>query len=156
MATQIGTGPLQWHDVTLVLDTSQYTDGYLLADVVELPDFFLPANNAALVQSLHVLDEDDQGVALDVLFVNADTTWGTFNEALAISDAIARSIVGAVEVVSGDYVDLGGSQLAIPQFNPFLVAASSRSQKSLWVAAVSRGAGTYTASGVRLRIGVLR
>ncbi len=156
--SKTGTGPLQWFDVTLTLSASPaYASGDLLADVALLEDFFTPLQQTALVQSVHVLDEDDQAGALDVCFTNLSTSWGTINSTLALSDTVARGVQGLVKVVAGDYTDLGGAQLAVPQFNPFLVASDeSASAKRLYVAVVSRDAKTYSVSGIRLRIGVLR
>lgn len=156
--SRTGTGALQWFDVTATVDIAgAYASGDLLFDPLELEDFFTPLQQTSLVQSLHVLDEGDQAAALDLLFVTADTSWGTINNAASPTDVIARTITGALSVAASDYIDLANSQLAIPQFNPFLVAQQTTSVKSMWVVGISRGSPTYVAAtDLKLRIGVLR
>ncbi len=151
----ISFGAIQLREVTLTLDTSAYADGDVLADTQELTEFFNPFNRSVIIQSLQVLDESDQGVALDVLFMRDNTSIGTENAALNISDTDARDIMGIVSVVAGDFVDLVNSKQAFPQFNPIVIQNDDAAEHSLYVAAVSRGAGTYGATGIRLRIGYI-
>ena len=104
---------------------------------------------------LVVIDEDDQGVGFDLLFFNATATLGTINVAPSISDADARKLIGRVAVSASDYIDLGGVRVAaLSSINQVLKAASG--QTSVWIATITRsGAPTYTASGLKLKIGVL-
>lgn len=142
-------------DATLVLDTSAYADGDVLSVVAELTGFFAAASGSRLLESLVVIDEDDQGVGFDLLFLNATATLGTINTAPSISDADARKIIGRVNVLASDYIDLGGVRVAVlSSINQVLKAASGAT--SVWIATITRsGAPTYTASGIRLKIGVL-
>lgn len=142
-------------DATLVLDTSAYADGDVLSVVAELASFFPNPAGSRLLESLIVIDEDDQGVGFDLLFMNATATLGTINTAPSISDADARKIIGKVSVVASDYIDLGGNRIAcLSGINQVLKAASGAT--SVWIATITRsGTPTYTASGLKLKIGVL-
>lgn len=142
------------HDLTLSLNTSQYADGDVLADRQELANVLGIAGGAGVIQSLLVLDKDDQGAALDIIFLDANVTIGTENSAVSITDANAEKIIGNVEVAAADYVDMINNQHALKANLgiPFKCAAA---QTSIWVAAVSRGTGTYTASGIILKVGIL-
>jgi hypothetical protein len=102
-----------------------------------------------------VLDKDDKGTALDILFLKTDVTIGTENSAVSISDANADEILGVVEIAAADYVDLVNSQIASKP-NLSLVVESDSGSQSLYVAAISRAASTYTASGITLKIGILQ
>lgn len=139
-------------DVTLSLDTSAYADGDLLADVQKI-DNILGQKGSGTIVSVTVIDEDDQGQGFDLFFTGDDTSWGTENSALAVADAQIREVQAVVNVASGDYTDLVNGQVAFKNNINALVKASS---DGLYVAAVSRGTGTYTASGLKLKIGIIR
>jgi hypothetical protein len=140
--------------VTLSLDTSAYADGDLLAATQAVPNFFAQINGACALHSLVILDEDDQGAAIDLLFLDANEDLGTENGAYALSDAEARSILYMQRVLSGDWIDLGGQRIA--QFtNIGATLRAAADTATLYVAAISRGTPTYTASGLKLRIGTL-
>jgi hypothetical protein len=138
-------------DVTLSLDTSAYADGDLLADTQEVSGALTVANGTGVIQSITVIDEDDQGVAMDLVFLSANNTLGTENSAPSITDAHARDILGRVRVNASDYIDLGGVRIATVVGVGIGIKAGS-GVDDIWVAAITRGAPTYTASGVRLRI----
>lgn len=139
-------------DVTLSLDTSAYADGDLLADTQVVTGAFRKADGTGVIQSIQVLDEDDQGVAMDLVFLSANNTLGSENSAPSVSDANARDILGRVRVNAADYIDLGGCRIATLLGVGMGVKAASGTA-NMYVAAITRGGTpTYTASGVRLRI----
>jgi hypothetical protein len=140
-------------DLTPVLDTVQYADGDVLFVPIELTGAFPKAGDTAWLQTLFVLDEDDQGMGFDLIFFDASQTLGTINVAPSITDAAARSIIGRLPVSSGDYYDLGGSRIAQPEFIARELKSLVAGAGSLWVAGISRGTGTYTASGIKLKLG---
>lgn len=150
---QVG-GIADVYDVTLSLNTSAYATGDLLADVQEMATFFRVNGGTAVIQSVTVIDKDDQGVALDLVFTDDSGTWGTENSAVSVTDAIADGVQGVVSVAAADYADMINSQIASKSSLGLVVKAPSES-KSLYIVAVSRGAGTYTASGIVVRIGVM-
>lgn len=139
-------------ELTLSVDTAIYATGDVLADTQELTNFFPVAGQAASINSVAVLDEDHQGGAFDLVFLKSNVSLGTENLAVSISDANAREILGIVSVVAGDYVDLVGSYLATICPVGLVVKTATA---SVWIAAISRDAKTYTASGLKLKIGIL-
>jgi hypothetical protein len=141
-------------DLTLSLDTSIYADGDVLADRQELANAVRFAGGVAYLHSLFVLDEDDQGVDFDLIFLNADVTLGTENAAASITDANARTEIGRVSVVAADYYDQGGSKVACIK-NIGLMLKAAPGVTSIYVGAISRGTGTYTVSGIRLKLGLM-
>jgi len=149
-------GQIQWKELTLSLAAEAHSDLDLLADVQALADFYDNMNSTAQIVSLHVLDEDDQAGAFDVVFMKASTTLGTEGGAFAPADAVMRECVGLIKVVAADYRDYTNGSFAIPQFNPFIVSSEDNSENRIWVGAVSRDTKTYTAAGLRLRIGYIR
>jgi hypothetical protein len=141
-------------DFTLTLDTSAYASGDVLSDVAAIANAVRLNGGRAILQSVVVIDEDDQGQALDLMFFGASQSLGTVNATPSITDAAARDFQGIVSIAATDFVDLGGVRVAnIKNIGLFLEAASA--SRSLYVGSISRGTGTYTASGLKLRLGLV-
>lgn len=140
-------------DVTLSLDTSAYTAGDVLADTQIVTGALRLLDGYGMLQSVVLIDEDDQGAALDLYFFSANRSLGAENGAPDISDANARDCLGCVAVGTADYKDLGGVKIATLKDINLPVKAVSAS-KNIYVGAVN-GAGTptYSASGLKLRLG---
>lgn len=143
-------------EITLTLDTGgAYASGDVLADTQEITTAMRVNAGTGVLHSLIILDKDDQAQAMDVVFFKTNVSLGTENSAVSISDADADEILGIVEVVAGDYVDLVNSQLVTVTDVGIVVVADSAAT-SLWVGVISRGTGTYTASGITIKIGILQ
>jgi hypothetical protein len=141
-------------DLTLSLDTGgAYADGDVLAAAQELASAVRATGGTGVIQSIVVIDQDDQGYGLDIVISDATITLGTENAAVSISDADAAKILGIVSVVPGDYVDLVGSQLATMDNLGIVIKPDTT---SLYISAISRGTGTHTASGIVLRFGIVQ
>lgn len=141
-------------DVTLSLDTSAYAAGDVLADTQVVSNALRIINGNGLLNSVVVLDEDNQNQPLDLVFLSANVSLGTENSAPAITDANARNILGIVRINSYDWIGLGGVGVAtITGLTLGLQAASGTSD--LYVAAITRSAPTHTASGIRLRCNII-
>lgn len=149
------SGHTSYIDVTLVLDTNAYADGDLLSDSVVVTNAMRVNDGTGILQSVHLLDEDDQGVALDLIFASANADFGTINSAPTVTDTVARDILGTVRIATSDYIDLGLNRSAT-KTGVGLVVKPATGTRNLYVAAVIRGAGTYTASGIKLRLGFLQ
>jgi hypothetical protein len=140
-------------DVTLSLDTATYADGDVLAATQVVTDAVRTAGGRARLESLFVLDESDQGAAFDLLILDSNVSIGTENAAVSVVDADARSILARIPIASGDYYDMGGCRIAsLGNLGKMLRAVSG--SRDLYVAAVSRGTGTYAAAGIRLKLGL--
>jgi len=142
-------------DITLSLDTNIYASGDVLAATQEVAGAVRLVGGTGVIQSLVVLDKDDLALALDIVFLQTNVSIGTENDAVSITDTNAGQILGIVEIAASDYVDLVGSQLATMGSLSILAKAATIST-SLFVAAISRAAGTYSAAGITLKIGILR
>jgi hypothetical protein len=64
-------------DLTLSLDTAIYADADVLAATQEVPLAFAAPGGTLTVRNVLVLDEDDQGIAFDIIFLNAASSIGT-------------------------------------------------------------------------------
>ncbi|UYN96594.1 MAG: hypothetical protein KIT25_06580 [Enhydrobacter sp.] len=142
-------------EATLALDTNIYADGDVLSDTVEIAGAFRVAGGTLDIVGAIVHDEDDQGAALDLILLDANQSLGTRNAAPDISDANGRKIVARIPVGAGDFYDFGAFKRAEVAVFPKKVKAGAEST-SLFLSAISRGTGTYTASGVRVRLMVAK
>ena len=133
--------------ITFSLDTNIYADGDVLADTQVLAACLRVNDGTGVILDAIFNDEDDQGIAFDVLILNANTSIGTENSAPNISDANARTIIGRFPVTTLDWYDLGGVRIAnIPNIGIGVKGATGADD--IYIALVSRGAGTYSASGI--------
>lgn len=142
-------------EITLTLDASVgYASGDVLAATQEITDAMRANGGTGVVHSLVVLDRDDQGVAMDIMFLKTNVSVGTENAAISITDANADEVLGIVEITAGDFVDLVNSQL-VTKTNVGLTVGADTGSKSLFLAALSRGAASYTSWGITAKVGLL-
>jgi hypothetical protein len=145
---------LHYIEATLSLDTSQYASGDVLADSQQVKFVSPTSSKNVMLYSLTVLDKDDQAKAMDVCFLRSNVSIGTENSPVSVTDANADEILGCVEVAADDYVDLANSQI-VTKTGIGLVLREASTSGDVYVAAVSRSTGTYTASGIALKLGLV-
>jgi len=139
-------------NVTLSLDTSAYASGDVLADSQIISACLRENDGTGTITNVTLTDVDDQGQGLDLLFLDANVSLGTENSAPSISDANAANILGWVRINASDWIDLGGVRLAsVPCTIPVKGVSGA---DDLYIAAISRGTGTYTASGIVVRVAI--
>jgi len=138
--------------VTPVLDTSAYATGDTLFDRTAIPGAVRVAGASSILRSLSLLDKDDQTAAqIDLFFLSANVAFGTLNAAPSISDANAAKILGKVSVLSTDFIDVTGSKIA--SLSGLNIIVTPDTGTSIYVAAITRGSPTQTASGILLNFG---
>lgn len=147
-------------NVTPVLSTNAYSDGDLLFPTTEIAGFFKPNSHYAKITGVQILDLDDQGVKMDLVFFDTSVDSGTANDAFAIDDTDALSMLGYVSASADDFLDWGGHRTACIKCTdggdklPGWIKSASGGT-SLYVCGITRGGTpTYSASGVRLKISV--
>jgi len=142
--------------VTLTAGTTTYTAGDVFADTQPVASAMRVAGGKGILQNVTVIDQDDQGTALDLVIMSDHGSLGTENSAVSIADADARKIQGIVEVAAGDYVDLINSQVAHVE-NVGVVVQAAAGTTSLHIGAITRGAPTLqTVDSVIVKLGWLR
>jgi len=142
--------------LTMSLDTNAYANGDVIAATQELPLAVKVEDGWGMIESLTVIDNDDQGQVFDVWVMDSNVAMGTENSAPNISDADAVSILGRIPVAAADYVDLGGSKVASLK-NIGLPIKPANGSTSIYVAIVNgTGTPTFTAAGIKLRFGIVQ
>jgi hypothetical protein len=146
------SGPIE---VTLIVETGAYADGDLLCQAVEIPNLTVE-NQPAYINSLTVIDYDDQGAAHDFVFFDRNPgNLGVLNAAAALTDTQVGYVQAVVPVAAADYADLGNQQVAQPDFNPRKVRPYNGGT-SMWVAAIANGAATYATGRLPIKVGAVR
>ena len=159
LATKANPAPVaqtvDWIQVTATVDTSIYASGDLLFDVATITSAALISGGSAELVCVSVLDEDDQGTAIDLYITNLSTTWGTINNAVNISDAVGRGIQAYIPIAAADFKDLGGCRFAQPRVAQSVgVVCETSGSANLYVVGVcASGTPTYTAAGIRINLG---
>jgi hypothetical protein len=148
-------------DVTLTTDAEAHADNDVIAQSIEIPNAVAVKGGSAIIQSIMVLDEDDEAPTVELLFSQVNTAI-TDDEGEAIGnnvsdlDATFRSFLGAVTV--SNYSDLVDAQIGIKS-NIGLVVKAASDSKSIYVHAINRSGGTYTPAAttdLKLRIGIVK
>ena len=139
-------------DVTLSLDTSAYASGDVLADSQIISACLRTDDGTGTIVNVTLTDVDDQGAGLDLIFLDANVALGTENSTPSITDGNAANILGWVRINDSDWIDLGGVRLAsVPCTIPVKGVSGA---DDLYVAAITRGTPTHTASGIVLRVAI--
>lgn len=155
---RIGTvgGSTSFVDVTLTLDTSIYASGDVLSSTATITDAVRVNGGTGILQSVTLIDQDDQKAQLKLFIFDTNVSLGTLNAAPTISDANALSIIGTpISFEVSDYTDLGGVSVAGKE-NIGKIVKSASGSRNLFVAALNgTGTPTFTAAGIKLRLGFL-
>lgn len=140
--------------VTPTMDTSAYTANDVWFTATEIAAAARVSGGSTILQSVTILDKDDQtAAAVDLYFFDRTVTLGTINNAVTISDADAAYYVGHVSIAAADWKDLINSKVACKAGIGLAMKANAT---SIFVAAVTAGTPTNTASGVYLKFSFLR
>ena len=144
-------------DVTLTTDAEAHADNDVIAQSIEIPNAVSVPGGSAIIQSIMLLDEDDEAPIVDLIFQTDNTALASDEgEVINISEANARDILGFVNISS--WSDLVACQIAVKS-NIGLVVRAASTTKSIWVHAVNRSGGTYTPAAttdLKMRIGIVK
>ena len=146
--------------ITLVPDTATEacSDGEVIFQADEIPNIVAVNGGTCIIQSIGVLDDDDHGGTIDIVFMDttglldAGDDGGTID---AADGVIPDAILGVVTI--SNYFD-GINWKYGHKENIGLVLKAAAATKSIYVAAVNRSGGalTWTAAGLRLKFGVVK
>lgn len=141
---------IQIFEVKPALDTAAYTAGDTLFVTTEIPNAFIGSRGNALLHSICINDKDDAESQIDLVFLRSNTNIGLLNNAPSISDANADEIIAVVPCST--MYDMGGCRVLVANTVGQIVYCSSGT--SLWVAGITRGAPTHSATGLTVKIGL--
>lgn len=138
-------------EIIPVVTAVQYTAGDVLFNTTELANAF-PANGGTItLEEVFVFDRDDQGVEMDIVFLNAAYDLGTVNSPLDILAAEATAIQAFITLATWE--DMTAFKMAwIRPPNVGEVMKAAAASRSLYVAGISRGTPTHSVGGLTVRV----
>lgn len=149
--------------VSLTTPTGALADGDVMAATQEIASFFTENGGRGVLQSVVAIDTDDQGIAFDLVFFNANTSLGTEDSAPDIDDTEVLTVLGIVSIGVDDeaspyhspFIDLGANRVATRNGIGLHMEAGAATT-SVWVAAITRGTPTYASGVVTVKLGFLQ
>ena len=150
-----GTGNVDVVDVTLSLTATTYDAGDVLAAAQEIKNFMRVPGASGTIKSLLLTDKDDQGIPMTLYLFDSAVAIGAEDAAASWEDADSASILARIPISGPDYIDLTNNQIVVKN-DLDIPIKSAAGTRSIWVAAVTGGTPTHTASGITLKIGVDR
>ena len=148
-------------DVTLTTDAEAHADTDVIAQSIEIANAVQEDGGTGIIQSIMLLDEDDEAPTVELLFSQVNTAI-TDDEGSAIGASVAdldttfRSFLGAVTV--SNWSDLVDAQIGV-KTNVGLAIKAASTTRSIWVHAVNRSGGNYTPAAttdLKLRIAIVQ
>ena len=144
--------------ITPTTTTAECVAGDVVFQADELANFMSEKGGTAIIQSVTILDDDDKGESLDIVFMDTDglldatTAGGT---AIDAADGVIPDAILGFATVS-NYFD-GIAWKVGQKDNIGLAIQSASTTRSIWISAVNRGSTqTWTAAGLRLKIGYIQ
>jgi hypothetical protein len=131
-------------------------DNDVIFDYTEIPNAVAVPGGSAIIQSITLLDKDDLGAAIDLVFADADTDLGTLDAAVSDDDTGAEGILGYTAITS--YFDGIAWQVANKN-NLGMVVKAVEGSKSIYIAGVNRNGAAITntaASQIVIKIGIVK
>ena len=123
----------------------------------ELANFMSEKGGTAIIQSIIILDDDDNGQPLDIVFMDTTGLLDASDDATVIDaadGAIPDAILGVITI--SNYFD-GVLWQVGQKDNIGLSIKSASTTRSVYISAINRGAtSTWTAAGLRLKIGYIQ
>ena len=138
--------------------TNACSDGEIIWDNEKLENLVGVKGGSCILQSISILDDDDHGGAIDLVFLSASGSLGTEGGAISVDDdasAVPGTILGVVTV--SNYMD-GVNWKFGHKENIGLVLKAASDSRDIYVAAINRSGGalTWTAAGLHLKVGVVQ
>ena len=144
--------------ITPVTATSEAGTNEVVFQADEVENAVAVPGGTCILQSITLLDDDDKGEALDIVFSSGngllDATIAGSTVIDAADGTIPDDILGVVTI--SNYFDGVLWQVGHKE-NIGLVLKAAAGTKSIYISAVNRGsAATWTVSGLRLKLGIIK
>lgn len=143
-------------EVTVPVDTAAHAANDVVCQPVELGNISRE-RGCAVVTSVVIADPDDQGSALDVVFLRSNIAVGANNAAMTISDNDLDEVLGFVSVSS--YLNLANNQVGEARNVGLVLLPDPNNDdvgRSVWLALRTTGTPTYASGTLTVKVGVLR
>lgn len=141
--------------VTPVVETTALDGGDVAFATTEIANAVRYSGGFAILQDIIVIDKAVQKAQLRLVFLQANTAFGTLDSPPDIDDTEVLDVIGTVEIAVTDYVDLGGNSVATKTAVGLMLKPTTGT--SVYFAASTSGTPTYAAADALVfRFGVLQ
>ena len=128
---------IQYRTITLSSNVDAHATGDVVAAPEEIVNFARVLGGAAMLDTVVLVDEDDNSAALDLVFLNASGSIGTESATFTMTDAVALTHLGTVNVLAADYDDNVDNKTATVT-NLGLIMGCAPTTTSVWMGIVAR------------------
>lgn len=127
-----------------LFNSTQYTAGDVMGGKL-FADKLIGRAGEALLESVRVLDMDDQGADMDLIFLSDDPSASvlTDNSPPTWAALDKPKITGYIRIVAADYISVGGGIKVAQKVFP-LPIYSARADGGVYIVIIARGTPTYT------------
>jgi hypothetical protein len=140
--------PVQFVTVSMTTPTDAQDAGDVVAATQVVTNATRAADVPAFLESICIIDTDDQKAILTAVFFDANTSLGTEDAAPDIDDTEMLTVLGSVEFVAADYIDLGGASYAYKR-NLRMAVNPASGTRNIYMALYTPATSTPTyASGI--------
>ena len=148
-------------NVTLTTIAAAIADNEVVSQSIEIPNAVSVKGGSAIIQSAILLDEDNEGRTIELLFSKASTAIADalsepIGNGVGDLDSTFRSMVGSTTV--SNYTDLIDAKMGVKN-NIGLVVQAQNNTTSLYVHAINRSGSTYTpalTTNLKLKLGIVK
>tara|TARA_Y100000593_G_C4159374_1_gene261203 strand:+ start:50 stop:598 length:549 start_codon:yes stop_codon:yes gene_type:complete len=138
--------------------TNECSDGEIIFDNEKIENCVGVKGGSCILQSVTILDDDDIGTAVDLVFLSATGSLGTEGGAISVDDAasaVPGTILGVVNV--SNYMDGVNWKLGHKE-NIGLVLKAAADSRDIYVACINRGGTnqTWGATDLHLKFGIIQ
>ena len=128
-------------EVTPTLSTAAYASGDVLFVPVEVPNVALNNGESVLLESVKIIDREDNPEPIDIVILRSEVAIGALNAAAVVP--ASAEVLSIVKLVAGDYTDLGSLRIGLKTGLADVLTAGSATT-SFWIAGIIRAAETYS------------
>lgn len=131
--------------ITPSSNVDSHADGDVIAAPEELVNFVQVPGGAARIDTIVIIDEGDVGGDVDLIFLNASGSIGAESSAFTMTDAVALTFIGAVNVPASAYFDAVDNKVACLN-NVNMVINAAEGETSVWMGVVADASIDLTAT----------
>lgn len=123
--------------LTPSINADAHSTGDVVAALEEITDWAIEPGGSSRLMSVVVNDATDSGVALDLVFFTETGTIGAESAAYTMTDAVAATHAGTVNVLAASFDD-GVNNKSATQAEDLIIGCAAAST-SIWMGIVARG-----------------
>ena len=155
VAEKLNKMDIDFIELTPSTTTNACSDGEIIWDNQGISNAVAVGSGTAILQSVTLIDDDDNGGTIDLVFTDSSASFGTEGSAISAADgSVPDAILGVVTI--SNYFD--GVAWQVGHKENIGMVLKGDASKNIWVTGINRSGGalTYTAAGLFLKLGIVK